>query len=157
MILAEIVVRARSATGGGCIYQLGCGGMAPGAPVPWDDKRRCDCSGFGMWCCGLSRHQGEEWINTDAMVEDGKTPGGLFEEVHPWDQCKPGNLLVYGRARKGYGHVGVISEADVTGPLKAIHCSSGNFRNSNDAIQETGIGAWRRRPDSIIVRLVGAG
>lgn len=152
MTLPEVVARARSASGSNCIYELGKGGMVPWAEVPWDEAKHCDCSGLAMWCLYLSRHQGDDWINTDRMVTDGKTPGGLFEQI-PWELAKPGHLIVYGRGGPGkYGHVGVVSDVDVTGPIKAVHCSKGNFKKTGDAIQETGVGVWRLRADTIIVR-----
>ena len=151
MTLAEVVARARRSIGHGCKYVLGKGGMDPRSPHPWDSELQCDCSGFAMWCCDLSRQFGDGWLNTDSILKDGKTPGGLFEQV-PMDEAVPGYLLVYGRGTGAYGHIGVISAIGDGGAEKAIHCSSGNWKKLKDAIAETGIGVWRIRPDSIVVR-----
>lgn len=155
MTLDAIVSRARSAIGYEVEYRLGCGGIMPSAVHPWDAAKCCDCSGFACWCCGISRQQVDHWLNTDAMVQDGKTPGGFFEQV-PLEMALPGHLLVYGRSKPGtHGHVGVISVVTNKGPFRAIHCSSGNWKRRGDAIQETGIDVWRARPDSIAIRFLG--
>jgi cell wall-associated NlpC family hydrolase len=136
------VNRARSAVGGATRYRLGAGGGDPALPLPTE----ADCSGFADWCLGLSRDR--TGLNTDALVRDGKTEGGLFDQV---DQAKPGDLIVYPSGNgRDYGHVGVITEVESGKPKKVVHCSSGQ----TPAIQETGPELFLQR-GAIVVRRKG--
>jgi hypothetical protein len=150
----EVVERALSVVGKGCAYKLGRGGMRPNDSVPWDSQRLCDCSGFVAWVLRVSRetdnpwykaHNGG-WIETSAIVRDCETPFGFFAQVDR-RKARPGDLLVYGDYKDGsgkliQGHVGICSEVDAKGPIMVVHCSSGNYRKTGDAIRETSPQWW---------------
>lgn len=135
----EVVDRARSAIGKGCIYRLGKGGYTPTNLVPWSKQFECDCSGFVSWCLGVSRKTDNPWyvrfnggwLETSAIVRDATSPFGVFTEVARYDAL-PGDLLVWGDAGGAQGHVGIVS-----GPTTIIHCSKGNWTRTQDAIRET--------------------
>jgi cell wall-associated NlpC family hydrolase len=149
----DILRRAISAIGKGTIYVLGKGGRKPIAELPGDSEKRCDCSGFVSWCVGLDRYQPRSslykkynggWISTDAIVFDAKRPkseSGYFTRV---EIPTPGDIIVYGDKDGRQGHTGIVSavrdfENDPKwAGLKVIHCSSGNYKKTKDAIRETG-------------------
>jgi len=168
---AEIVERARSAIGHGTLYRLGAGAPAS-APHPWDETGSCDCSGFVCWVLGLTRFQpilsflkpvNGGWLSTDGMVCDSLNPTGYFEQVT--GAPLHGDLVVYPsqwyakqiyRADRPFsnapriGHVGIMSTGMV------IHCSSGNFRTSSDAIQETDLHVFTSVSYFRYIRFCGA-
>lgn len=145
--VADLLVRAKSAIDLGIIYKLGAGGMIPTAATPANIEGKCDCSGFVCWALGLKRmtdnifyvkfngdgHYG--WINTDAMYKDAQSPTGFFTEI---SEPRVGCLVVFpgGKLRK-VGHVGLVSAVAKGQATKVIHCSSSNYKNTKDAIQET--------------------
>jgi hypothetical protein len=150
----EIVARARSVIGRGCAYKLGAGGMRPLDPNPWDSSLNCDCSGFAAWCLGVSRQtddpwyekQNGGWLETSAIVRDCETPYGHFAPVI-LTAARPGDLLVYGdrtssAGKPQQGHVGICTQTGPRGPEMVVHCSSGNFRKTGDAIRETDAAWW---------------
>jgi hypothetical protein len=49
----------------------------------------------------------------------------------------PGDLLVYPDSGGRQGHIGIVTVQDGQGPVLVIHCSSGNFTHTGDAIRET--------------------
>lgn len=154
-----IVDRARSCLGKGVTYGLGKGGMKPEAPHPWvgevvDGKSAwlCDCSGFALWACGKSRYQPPLWYGTDMIVADAKNDGGIFSML-AWELALPGDLLVFPGINGHHGHVGVVTSSWSEGPKLVIHCSAGNFRRFNDAIQETEPSVWSLRADTLLARL----
>ncbi len=143
------------------VYLLGSGGMHPEALSAWDNDRgrHSDCSGFAAWCCGYSRQTHDPfyvgrnggWINTDSMRADGLATGGMFTAVI---RAEPGDLIVFPGGIPGHtiGHVGVISEVDSTGcPTRVVHCSSGNYRRTGDAVQETGRDVFAT-PKTLLIR-----
>jgi cell wall-associated NlpC family hydrolase len=151
-----IVTRARSAIGRSTRYVLGRGGMKPDTPHPADDEGGCDCSGFAAWALGISRWIREghpllgrfdgSWFETSAVVRNARLPGGPLAPVE-WSAARPGCLIVYGdrklpTGRTSQGHIGVVTEADGSGPLAVCHCSSGNWKRTEDAIQETPVEAF---------------
>lgn len=148
---SALVVRARSMVGQGCHYKLGCGGGAGVPAVPWDHNHNCDCSGFVAWCLGVDRHTTHPyykamnggWLETTAIFRDCADAFGMFDGVE-WAAARPGMIVVYGdRTDAGglhhQGHIGIVSAVDETGPTQAIHCSSGNFKATGDAIRETAV------------------
>lgn len=142
---SEVITRARRCLGHGCEYVLGAGGMHPEADFPFvTPEKGCDCSGFAMWCLGLSRFTQNEWWSTDKIVEDANNKmAGLFFFAVPLAEVRVGDLLVYPAQTPGHhGHVGVVSEVDGGYPSRVIHCSMGNWRVAHDAIKETGAGLW---------------
>lgn len=141
MTTTQLLKTARSAIGLRIKYKLGSGGMNPKAASPAGKDGACDCSGFVAWCLGISRLTDNPfykqfnggWVNTDAIVRDAQSPFGFFEEI----SCPElGCLIVYGK-QKGMvaGHVGIVSGLK---PERVIHCSSGNWKTTGDAINETG-------------------
>jgi len=151
----EIVLRARRALeesqeSGGVIYALGKGGFKPGADVPWNDARGCDCSGFVAWCLGLNRHTDHPWyrevnggwLETTAIVHDALGPFGMFDAI-PLDEARPADVIVYGDKDGHQGHVGLIV---ATNPeVEVIHCSSGNFKATKNALASAGPDLWLKR------------
>lgn len=150
------VLRARSVVNCDIKYKLGSGGMDPEHQLPSKDKL-CDCSGFVCWTYGLSRQtkipfykQYGGWIYTDSMVEDINRSAGIFERLTvPIEGC----IVVYG-AGKNIGHVGIVSEIRNNVMQKVIHCSSGNSKKFNAAIQETSPSVFNR-PDALWGKFVG--
>lgn len=152
MTPAAAIARARSAIGHRTAYRLGKGGMNPSSPVPWDASGGCDCSGFIAWVLGISRLSDTPWykkfnggwIETTAIVRDARTPFGFFDEV-PWEEARPGMIVVYGDDNGHQGHVGMVTRFKRGGgPHRVIHCSSGNYKRTGDAIQETEPTAFTR-------------
>lgn len=149
MTRSEVLARARSAIGRPTIYRIGKGGFLPEATHPANSHAEADCSGFCAWALGISRHlegpwygdHGSEWFETTAIATDAQGPQKRVERIE-WANAVPSDLLVYGDHDGHQGHVGLVSLADPSGPIKAIHCSNGNFKNHGDAIQETGAALW---------------
>lgn len=143
---AAILERARSAIGHGTVYALGRGrgGRDPLTPSPADKLRRCDCSGFAAWACGLDRYQPASWLkqvnggwlSTNGIISDAMaTPHAFFRRVAVPEL---GDLVVYGDRKVNgvtrQGHVGIVAEFP---DLRVVHCSSSNYKRTGDAIQET--------------------
>lgn len=135
----ELVLRARSVVKSPLLYKLGSGGMFPDDALPSRDNF-CDCSGFVCWVLHLSRktdipfyRQFGGWIFTDSMEADVHRSSGIFEKLQ---FPEPGCIVVYG-AGKQIGHVGLVSEVSGNEMQRVIHCSSGNSKKYNAAIQET--------------------
>ena len=151
MKVSELVTRARSALGKGIKYRMGSGGMDPSGTTPAGLDGALDCSGFSAWALGFSRQSKDpfylkvagSWVNTDAMVLDAKDPRGFLARI---PQPKVGCLILYGKGWGGHkvGHVGIVtkvSDPDPEGtrlPLRVVHCNSKSYRETGDAIAETG-------------------
>ena len=145
---ADVIARARSAIGHRCRYELGHGGMRPQRTVPWDAEGACDCSGFAMWCLGLSRFMDPYWYGTVMIYSDANTGSGIFTRAE-WKDALPGDLLVYPDrvgtdGQSHHGHVAVVVEVG-GGPLAIVDCGAGNYRRHNDAI-------WEGPPDHFVTR-----
>jgi hypothetical protein len=144
MTAEEVVERAREAVEaaarrGGIPYKLGQGGMTPSAPFPWT-IRGLDCTGWTAWALGFSRNHPEfGWINSDSMVKDGKSDGGLFTQVPVGDIA---DVLVWGgknvSGRWRYGHAGLVMETRNGRPSLVAHCSAGNASSKRNALLITG-------------------
>lgn len=154
---SELIARAKTAINKGIRYKLGAGGMNPNAALPSNANKQCDCSGFVCWILGLSRKTNIPfygryggWIYTDSMVADVNSSAGIFERI---TTPEPGCIVVFG-AGNAIGHVGLVSKVSNGQMDKVIHCSSGNDRNFNDSIQETGPQIFNR-PDTVWGRYVG--
>lgn len=137
----QTLARAHSALGLGTIYKLGKGGFNPAKPM----TPSCDCSGFVAWAIGIPRElppKGNKWLDTDAYYASGKpVKAGLFTEVAIID-AEPGDLLVYPDKGGAQGHIGIVTQVDLSAPTYVIHCSSGNYKNYKDAIRITGPGVF---------------
>lgn len=165
MTVDELLARARAQVGHKArslqepqageraIYQLGAGALDPSAPHPWGEGEdgACDCSAFSCWCLGVSKLQrgfrwlvqlNGGWLNTDGIWTDAQHESGFFERL---ERPLVGCALVYPSAKVAklpgtppIGHVGIVTALDAQGrAAKVIHCSSGNYRKTGDAIQET--------------------
>jgi cell wall-associated NlpC family hydrolase len=152
----QVVARARTQLGLGTAYRLGKGGRDPRVARAWDPaSHECDCSGFAAWVIGCDRflhdvpfYAGQApngpWLETTNLVADATraldptAPRGIVRAVR-WEDAQPGMLVMWPDqpAKKRQGHVGVITETNRHGPTRVIHCSSGNYRTTGDAIAET--------------------
>ena len=148
MDVNEFLTRARGQIGKQTVYGLGRGTTV--GPSPRDETGACDCSAFVCWCLDIRKHQTQfawlvklngGWFNTDGMWWDAtKETTGFFETV---DKPKPGAIVVFpGKATSNLpgpkiGHVGIISSVGADGSYRVVHCSSGNFKQTGDAIRET--------------------
>ena len=158
MTPAQAIARARSAIGHGCAYELGHGGMNPSDPLPFaTPEAGCDCSGFVAWAQGRPREEGGVWYGTDQIVGDATGAGLLFAEVG-WKDAQPGDLLVFPHLAPGrHGHVGLVTVVDQQGPVRAIHCSHGNWTQLGDAIAESNVAVWNFVQQTIVARYKGYG
>jgi hypothetical protein len=143
----ELITRARKQAGTGTKYGLG-GGKTTGID-PRDERGSCDCSAYICWCLDIRKHQPSlawlipvngGWYNTDGIWWDAtKEQTGHFEAIA---KPAPGAIIVFpgrGLNKDGpkIGHVGIVTKVAANGALDVLHCSSGNFRNTGDAIRET--------------------
>ncbi|HET7273992.1 MAG TPA: peptidoglycan-binding protein [Longimicrobiaceae bacterium] len=147
---ARTLERARSAIGRNTKYVLGAGGMRPFTEL----SRRCDCSGFVAWAIGIPRQLPPRtggWLDTDAYWRGGEpVADGLFPQMTP-GTALPGDLFVYPDDNGRQGHIGIIGEVGANGPETVVHCSSGNYRRTGDAVQETSSDFLERHARSRIV------
>jgi hypothetical protein len=143
----ELVLRARSAKGKNTVYKLGKGGYRPGDAHPGSN---CDCTGYAAWIVGLSRKQPDTigWVETSRIVKDATGEQQLFFQT---ETPEIGDFAVYGDwidqdGSERQGHIGlitsVVTKVTPTGSLQVvphtvIHCSSGNYKLTKDAILET--------------------
>ena len=132
----QTLARAHSALALGTIYKLGKGGFDPVKPM----TAQCDCSGFIAWAIGIPRELppgSDKWLSTDEYWAGGKpVKAGLFTQILLKDAVA-GDLLVYPDSGGSQGHISIINQVDNNMPTFIIHCSSGNFKNFNDAIRIT--------------------
>jgi len=148
----ELIARARTAANTGTKYALG-GGKTTGAD-PRDERGQCDCSAFVCWCLDIRKHQPSlawlqpvngGWYNTDGIWWDAtKEQTGHFAAI---DKPLTGAIIVFpgrGLSKVGpkIGHVGIVTNVAADGTLSVLHCSSGNFRRTGDAILETSAGVF---------------
>ena len=138
---AQTLQRAQSALGLKTVYKLGKGGFDPAKPMTVS----CDCSGFVAWAIGIPRElppKSDKWLDTDAYYAGGKpVKAGLFHEISVVD-AEPGDLLVYPDKGTKQGHIGIVTQVDLSAPTYVIHCSFGNYNNYKDAIRITGPGVF---------------
>ena len=129
--------RAKSALGLKTVYKLGKGGFDPTKAM----TASCDCSGFVAWAIGIPRELppgSNKWLATDNYYSGGKpVKAGLFSQV-AIDKTKPGDLLVYPDKGGNQGHIGIVTQIKSGAPSLVIHCSRGNYKKFDDAIQVTG-------------------
>jgi cell wall-associated NlpC family hydrolase len=149
--MSAIVLKALSARGKHILYALGHGGWHPEDELPTRDLG-CDCTGFVAWALGVCRQCPDPafpWYETTAIVHDALGDQRHFVNVR-WQDCQPGDCLVYGDRKdkdgsRHQGHIGIVTAVDTAGPLKVIHCSHGASVMHGDAIIETSPDAWRTR------------
>lgn len=163
MTKTQAILRARSAVGHHTEYRLGCGTMNPSTPQPADGLGRCDCSAFLCWVFCLSKRQMDAfhvglnggWLNTDAIVTDADDVRGFFTRLN---RATPGCAAVFPHGTGGHtwGHCALVTEIDSGGrPSLVIHCSSGNWAHTGDAIAETNASVFLANPGTVYVWLDG--
>ena len=137
----QTLQRAQSVLGLKTVYKLGKGGFDPSKPMTVS----CDCSGFVAWAIGIPRElppASDKWLDTDAYYAGGKpVKSGLFTAI-PIIDAEPGDLLVYPDKGGHEGHIGIVTQVDLSAPTYVIHCSWGNYKNYKDAIRITGPGVF---------------
>ena len=137
MTRARAVERARSMIGRGTVYELGRGGFKPETSL-WSEGRSSDCSGFSAWALGIPRELppgSGHWLQTTTYWNGGEFQGTPAFQHHPLSAAVPGDLLVYPDAGGKQGHIGLVTATGPQGPTLVVHCSSGNFKSTGDAIR----------------------
>ena len=154
----EVIERARSQVGIGTKYRMGGGAHDHRAPDCRGEDGSCDCSALVAWVLGYRkyqpglRHLGTEWLNTDGIVLDSDATVGLYSRIA---LAVPGCVGVYPKAsvarRLGLagqgpsvGHVGIVTAVKGGVATCVVHCSSGNYRATRDAIRETDAAVFER-------------
>lgn len=148
MTVKEFLARVRSQVGQNTIYGLGRGTTV--GPSPRDETGACDCSAFVCWCLDIRKRQTQfawltrlnhGWFNTDGIWWDAtRETTGFFEKI---DAPEPGAIVVFPsnaiseQPGPKIGHVAVITSVAADGSFRVVHCSSGNFKKTGDAIRET--------------------
>lgn len=144
----QTLERARSGLGKRTKYVLGKGGINPVKPL----TKECDCSGFVAWAIGIPRELppgSDHWLQTTTYWQG---DGGHFDPV-PKGEAQPGDLYVYPDFNGKQGHMGIITSTKNGVPEKVLHCSSGNYRRTGDAIQETPTTLFTSHPKSRVMRI----
>lgn len=144
----QTLKRARSALGKKTVYALGRGGINPLKPL----TKECDCSGFVAWAIGIPRELppgSDHWLQTTTYWQGDK---GHFDPVAK-DETLSGDLYVYPDLDGKQGHIGIITSTKNGAPEKILHCSSGNYRRTGDAIQETSPAVFAAHPKARIMRI----
>ena len=135
--------RAQRCIGKGVRYKLGKGGFDPNLEM----TSTSDCSGFVAWAIGIPRELppgSGNWLQTTTYWEGGGSAGsGLFDQISE-HFAEPGDIIVYPDRGRKQGHMGIVSAVESGFVTKVIHCSTGNDRKYNDAIQETKPTVFRR-------------
>jgi hypothetical protein len=147
--------RARSVIAQGTVYKLGKGGFKPESSL-WSQGKTADCSGFSAWALGIPREfppGSRHWLQTTTYWEGGGFPGAVPFRQQPLAQAIPGDLLVYPDSGGRQGHIAIVTATDAQGPKLIVHCSSGNFRNTGDAIRETPPTVFNINPQTRLMRV----
>lgn len=165
----ELVARARTQVNTGIKYQLGAGPRSRRDVCAGGSDKYCDCSAFVCWCLGMDKLNEQwgwltalngGWYNTSGMWYDAMV-FERFGSFYELDQPAPGAVVVYpsrtltgDSVSKRYGHCGIVTECEIIkGPdgrvgskaSKVIHCSSGNYQRTGDAVQETNLEVFDRQ------------
>lgn len=145
----EFISRAKSQLNKGIKYRMAGGKQLPVGSTCADEVNSCDCSAFVCWVARMRKLQEHEqhwlfylnggWLNTDGMWRDADEQMGNFMAL---DNAEPGAIIVYpakwvsGVPGPRVGHVGIVVSVDSRKePTGVIHCSSGNYRSTGDAIR----------------------
>jgi len=151
----QALQRARDMVGKGTVYHLGRGGFDPSKPL-WSADRTADCSGFVAWAIGVPRELppgSNRWLQTTTYWNGGGAAGeGLFDQAS-FERAAPGDILVFPDVGDKQGHMGLVSAVGSDAPALVIHCSSGNFRNTGDAIRETDWTLFRNHPKTRLMKV----
>ena len=154
----EVIDRAMSQVGLGTVYRMGGGAHDPSAPDCRGEDGSCDCSALVAWVMGYRKYQpglshlGTEWLNTDGIVLDSDSDVGIYSRLA---LAVPGCVVVYPKASvarsiglvgrgPSVGHVGVVTDARGGKATRVVHCSSGNYRATKDAVRETDAAVFER-------------
>lgn len=169
MNVSTILARALSGVSKGTVY-ASPGKMPSFSANAWPQGVKNDCSGFASWCLRFSESRKVDhplyksvnggWFETTAIHRDGVESTGYFRQL---ESAEPGALLVYpdyiGSDGKSHdGHIGIVVDASgkgIQGVKKIVHCSLGNYKKTQDAIQVTDAQPWLAKKNSIIVWLEG--
>jgi len=123
-------------------YRMGGGTIDPKSPAPWSmskNERILDCSGFALWCMGLSRQPLKGyWLNTDTIAAD---INGLQKYFTKIESPQPGCIVVDG-AGTAVGHCAIVLSGTTLDNLMVIDCSSKGQLHSITRNH----GFWFRRP-----------
>ena len=147
MTFDELIARARQQAGTGTKYRLG-GGKTTGVD-PRDENASCDCSAYVCWCLDIRKHQPSlAWYNTDGIWWDATNEQtGHFAAI---EKPAPGAITVFpsrGLSKvpgPKIGHVGIVTKVASNGTITTLHCSSGNFNRTGDAIRETAADVFKQ-------------
>ena len=148
MTATALIKRAKSQIAQGTSYGLGRGATIGSSPR--DETGACDCSAFVCWCLGIRKEQTQfawltklngGWYNTDGIWWDAaRESTGFFQQVAA---PRAGALVVFPSSKTSkvsspkIGHIGIVTSVLADGSCRVVHCSSGNFKRTGDAIQET--------------------
>lgn len=162
MTVLELLARARSQVGCRTVYRLGGGLIVPKGESVQDAHRSADCSAYVCWVLGLEKYQpgwaflrrlNGGWYNTTGIWADARYGAGWFSaDVEP----QPGAVIVYpaasavGKPGPRIGHVGIVTDVRAGKVTKVLHCSSGAYRSTGDAIRETGPEVFDRVPYTML-------
>lgn len=162
----DLLKRARSQVGLGIRYKLGSGAMTAAPHTCEGADGSCDCSSFVCWALGIDKHgsypylveggkpiaPGDQWYSTDNIVNDAvHISVGLFQKIKA---PVVGTVIVFPTRWKGGkpsppGHVGIVTAVGAADAFSIVHCSAGNYKKAQDAIQETDDAAFRNAPGLI--------
>ncbi len=172
MVPEQAIARARSQLCLGTVYRMAGGKINPTSTDCRDELRSADCSAFLTWVYRIKKYQGDEfwwlnelnggWYNTDGIWIDARGHDwsgpeimtGNFYEIH---SPRPACAVVFPASWVSkipgprVGHCGVVTEVYDDGAYKTVHCSSGNYKRTGDAIQETSGALFERIRSRIFV------
>ncbi len=160
--LEELLQRTESQKGLGIEYRLGGGAVHAARNTCADGAHTCDCSAFVCWALGIDKQgsypylvppgkpvePGNQWYGTDNIWNDAvHLEVGLFQQIaDPVAGC----VVVFPARRRPDGkstpgHIGLVVRGGPAGVEAVLHCSSGNFKATGDAIRETDDTVFRNR------------
>jgi hypothetical protein len=172
MVPEQAIARARSQLGARTVYRMAGGQINPKGTDCRDELRSCDCSAALCWIYRINKYQGNEfwwlnelnggWLNTDGIFVDARgqehsgpeiMTGNFYEIMSPRPGCGVVFPASWVSKIKGprVGHCGIVTEVDDDGSYQVIHCSSGNYKRTGDAIQETSGALFERISSRIFV------
>jgi hypothetical protein len=158
MVPEQAIARARSQLGARTVYRSGGGKINPVSTDCRDELRSCDCSALLCWIYRINKYQGNEfwwlkelnggWANTDGIWVDARglensgpeiMTGNFYEITSPRPACGVVYPAAWVSKTHGprVGHCGIVTKVNDDGSYQVLHCSSGNYKRTGDAIQET--------------------
>ena len=152
---------------------MGGGKIIPSGKDCRDELGDCDCSAYVSWVLRMRKYQGDEfwwlaelndgWLNSDGIWLDAQGDGWTMASIGPLttgnftkiNEPTPGCIVVYPadwvakEPGSKVGHIGIVTEVEDGARWQVIHCSLGNYRSHNDAIQETGPAVFLGKPSTL--------